>query len=114
MSGTIQPVSTSTNYDGLYGLSTMDEAKKLSTTLLGGFTGDITVQLNNVTATSTFADAEAVHVTVQESMFTGFHGALNETPTILEGAYPVNDDGSVTVKIPDTLFGNEMCIRDRS
>ena len=106
MSGTTQPVSTSTNYDGLYGLSTMDEAKKLSTTLLGGFTGDITVQLNNVTATSTFADAEAVHVTVQESMFTGFHGALNETPTILEGAYPVNDDGSVTVKIPDTLFGN--------
>ena len=106
MSGTTQPVSTSTNYDGLYGLSTMDEAKKLSTTLLGGFTGDITVQLNNVTATSTFADAEAVHVTVQESMFTGFHGALNETPTILEGAYPVNDDGSVTVKIPDTLFEN--------
>ena len=106
MSGTTQPVSTSTNYDGLYGVSTMDEVKKLSTTLLGGFTGDITVQLNNVTATSTFADAEAVHVSVQETMFTGFHGTANETPTILEGAYPVNDDGSVTVKIPDTLFGN--------
>lgn len=106
MSGTTQPVSTSTNYDGLYGVSTMDEAKKLSTTLLGGFTGDITVQLNNVTATSTFADAEVVHVTVQETMFTGFHGTAYETPTILEGAYPVNDDGSVTVKIPDTLFEN--------
>ena len=106
MSGTTQPVSTSTNYDGLYGLSTMDEAKKLSTTLLGGFTGDITVQLNNVTATSTFADAEVVHVSVQETMFTGFHGTAYETPTILEGAYPVNDDGSVTVKIPDTLFEN--------
>ena len=106
MSGTTQPVSTSTNYDGLYGVSTMDEAKKLSTTLLGGFTGDITVQLNNVTATSTFADAEAVHVSVQETMFTGFHGTAYETPTILEGAYPVNDDGSVTVKIPDTLFEN--------
>ncbi|MFR4480272.1 MAG: bacterial Ig-like domain-containing protein [[Clostridium] leptum] len=106
MSGTTQPVSTSTNYDGLYGVSTMDEAKKLSTTLLGGFTGDITVQLNNVTATSTFADAEVVHVSVQETMFTGFHGTAYETPTILEGAYPVNDDGSVTVKIPDTLFEN--------
>ena len=64
MSGTTQPVSTSTNYDGLYGVSTMDEAKKLSTTLLGGFTGDITVQLNNVTATSTFADAVGVDVSV--------------------------------------------------
>ena len=106
MSGTTQPVSTNTNYDLLYGVSTMDEAKKLSTTLLGGFTGDITVQLNNVTSTSTFADAKAVHVSVQETMFTGFHGTANETPTILEGAYPVNADGSVTVKIPDTLFEN--------
>lgn len=106
MSGTTQPVSSNTNYDKLYGVSTMDEAKKISTTLLGGFTGDITVQLNNVASTSTFADAEAVHVTVQETMFTGFHGAADETPTILEGAYPVNDDGSVTVKIPDTLFEN--------
>lgn len=44
MSGTTQPVSTNTNYDLLYGVSTMDEAKKLSTTLLGGFTGDITGQ----------------------------------------------------------------------
>ena len=39
MSGTTQPVSSNTNYDKLYGVSTMDEAKKISTTLLGGFTG---------------------------------------------------------------------------
>lgn len=106
MSGTTQLVSTSTNYNELYGISTMDEAKKISTTLFGGFTGDVTVQLNNLAKTETFSNAKAVHVTVQEAIFTGFHGVLNETPTVVEGAYPVNSDGSVTVKIPGTLFEN--------
>lgn len=106
MSGVTQPVSTSTNYDGLYGLSTMDEAKKISTTLFGGFDGDTEVQLNNVTSTDTFANASVVHVEVQETMFAGFHGAVTETPVILEGAIPVNDDGSITVHIPNTLFAN--------
>lgn len=104
MSGVTQPVSSSTNYDGLYGLSTMDEAKKISTTLLGGFTGDITVQLNNITDTETFRNQRKVHVSVQETMFNGFHGSADETPVIVEGAYPVNSDGSVTVEIPDALF----------
>ena len=106
MSGTTQPVDTSTSYEKLYGVSTMDESKKISTTLLGGFTGDITVKLDNVTDTETFKDATVVHATVQETMFTGFHGAASGTPTILEGAYPVNEDGSVTVTIPDALFEN--------
>ena len=106
MSGVTQPVSSNTSYERLYGVSTMDEAKKMSTTLLGGFTGDITVNLNNVNATETFKDASIVHVTVQETMFTGFHGAANETPVILEGAYPINSDGSVTLKIPNAKFEN--------
>ncbi len=106
MSGTTQPVSTSTSYEKLYGVSTMDESKKISTTLLGGFTGDITVRLEHVADTETFKDASVVHATVQETMFTGFHGAANGTPTILEGAYPVSEDGSVTVTIPNALFEN--------
>lgn len=104
MSGTTQPVTTSTSYEMLYGVSTMDEAKKLSTTLLGGWDGDITVELNNVTATETFAGAACVDVTVEETVFNGFHTSVTETPTILQGTYPVNADGSVTITIPDALF----------
>lgn len=106
MSGTTQPVETSDWYGGLYGISTMDEAKKLATTLVGGFTGDAVVQLDSLASTKTFAGQDKVHVSVQETMFTGFHGALNETPVILEGTYPVNDDGSVTITIPNAKFEN--------
>lgn len=106
MSGTTQPVSTSTSYEKLYGVSTMDESKKISTTLLGGFSGDITVRLEHVADTETFKNASVVHAVVQETMFTGFHGAANGTPTILEGAYPIDEDGSVTLVIPNALFEN--------
>ncbi len=106
MSGTTQPVSTTTEFSALYGVSTMDEAKKLSTTLLGGFTGDIAVKLNHVSDTATFADAEYVNVTVQETTYTGFHGVAQSTPTIIRGVYPVEADGSVTVMIPGALFEN--------
>ena len=97
MSGKTQPVSSTTSYDKLYGVSTMDEAKRISTTLLGGYTGSIDVKLNNVTKTQTFQNAEYVNVTVQETAFSGFHGAANDTPVILKGVYPVAKDGSVTV-----------------
>lgn len=106
MSGTTQPVSSTTNYDKLYGVSTMDEAKRISTTLLGGYTGSIDVKLNNVTKTQTFQNAEYVNVTVQETAFSGFHGAANDTPVILKGVYPVAEDGSVTVTIENALFEN--------
>ena len=106
MSGTTQPVSSTTSYDTLYGVSTMDDAKRISTTLLGGYTGSIDVKLNNVTKTQTFKNAEYVNVTAQETAFSGFHGAANDTPVILKGVYPVAKDGSVTVTIENTLFEN--------
>ena len=106
MSGTTQPVSSTTSYDKLYGVSTMDDAKRISTTLLGGYTGSIDVKLNNVTKTQTFKNAEYVNVTVQETAFSGFHGAANDTPVILKGVYPVAKDGSVTVTIENALFEN--------
>lgn len=106
MSGKTQPVSSTTSYDKLYGVSTMDEAKRISTTLLGGYTGSIDVKLNNVTKTQTFKNAEYVNVTVQETAFSGFHGAANDTPVILKGVYPVAEDGSVTVTIENALFEN--------
>ncbi len=105
MSGVTQPVSSSTEYDLLYGLSTMDESKKLSTTILGGFTGDITVELDNITKTDAFRGAKKVHVRVEETMFTGFHGALDEPPTIIEGTFEVSD-GKVIVEIEGARFEN--------
>lgn len=104
MSGTTQPVSSTTSYELLYGVSTIDEAKKVSTTLLGGYTGDITVKLNNISETETFRNAAYVNVNVQETVYTGFHGAANKTPTILTGVYPVAEDGSVTLTISGALF----------
>lgn len=106
MSGTTQPVSSTTSYEKLYGVSTMDEAKRISTTLLGGYTGSIDVKLNNVTKTQTFQNAEYVNVTVQETAFSGFHGVANDTPVILKGVYPVAEDGSVIVTIENALFEN--------
>lgn len=106
MSGTTQPVESTDWYAGLYGVSAMDEAKKISTTLLGGFSGNTTVCLKNVTSTETFTGQTKVHVTVQETMFTGFHGEQDETPVILEGTYPVDKDGTVSVTIPGTKFEN--------
>lgn len=106
MSGTTQPVSSRTSYEKLYGVSTMDEAKCISTTLLGGYTGTIDVTLNHVDKTQTFASAKYVNVTVRETAFSGFHGAANDTPIILQGVYPVAKDGSVTVTIKNALFEN--------
>lgn len=106
MSGVTQTVESSTEYDLLYGVSTMDESKKLSTTLFGGFTGDVTVKLENVTKTKAFRGADKVHIRVEETMFTGFHGALDEPPVIIEGTYEVASDGSVSVTVEGTRFEN--------
>ena len=103
MSGVTQPVGSTTDYSRLYGLSAMDENKQSSTTLLGGFGGDITVRPENITETAAFAGAKAVHVAVREAAFTGFLGTLSDPPVILEGAYPVTD-GCVTVKINGAKF----------
>lgn len=103
MSGVTQPVGSTTDYSRLYGLSAMDENKQSSTTLLGGFGGDITVRLENIAETAAFAGAKAVHVAVREAAFTGFLGTLSDPPVISEGAYPVTD-GCVTVKINGAKF----------
>ena len=39
-------------------------------------------------------------------MFTGFHGALDEPPVIIEGTYEVASDGSVSVTVEGTRFEN--------
>ena len=106
MAGTLQEVETDTHYSELYGLATMDEEKDLATAIFGGYTGTIKVDLENVTSRDAFKGAKWVNVTVEEASYLGFHGAVEETPVIVKGIYPVNADGSVTVTIDNAQAPN--------
>ena len=106
MAGTLQEVETDTHYSELYGLATMDEEKDLATAIFGGYTGTIKVDLENVTSRDAFKGAEWVNVTVEEASYLGFHGAVEETPVIVKGIYPVNADGSVSVTIDNAQAPN--------
>ena len=104
MSGETVKVSSSTTYDKLYGVASVDDTKKIATTLLGGVDGKADVSLLHVNETGAFRGAEKVHVKVQSTAFSGYHGAKEGTPTILEGTYPVNEDGSVRITLDNMKF----------
>lgn len=106
MYGNTQPVSSSTDPQWLNGISTVDEKRKVATTLLGGFNGEITLRLNNTAKTEIFKGADKVRVKVQITQFTGFRGSSYDTPDYLEGIYPINEDGSVEIKIDNALFSD--------
>lgn len=104
MSGQTVKVSSTTTYDKLYGVASVDDTKKIATTLLGGVDGKADVSLLHVNETGAFQGAEKVHVKVQSTAFSGYHGAKEETPAILEGTYPVNEDGSVRITLDNMKF----------
>ncbi|MEY8515518.1 bacterial Ig-like domain-containing protein [Lachnospiraceae bacterium 29-84] len=104
MSGQTVKVTTSTSYEKLYGMASIDDTKKIATALLGGVDGRADVDLKNVVKTKAFAGAKTVHVKVQSTAFSGYHGAKEGTETILEGAFPVNEDGSVRITLDNMKF----------
>lgn len=104
MSGKTVKVNSNTSYEKLYGVASVDDAKKIATTLLGGVDGKATVSLLHVNETEAFKGAQKVHVKVQSTAFSGYHGAKEGTTTILEGTYPVNEDGSVQITIDNMKF----------
>lgn len=104
MSGKTVKVSTSTSYEKLYGVAAVDDVKKISTTLLGGVDGRADVRLLHVNRTKAFENADKVHVKVESSAFSGYHGAREGTVTILEGTLPVSDDGSVILTLDNMKF----------
>lgn len=104
MSGKTVKVSTSTSYEKLYGVAAVDDVKKISTTLLGGVDGRADVRLLHVNRTKAFENADKVHVKVESSAFSGYHGAREGTVTILEGTFPVSDDGSVILTLDNMKF----------
>lgn len=106
MSGQTVEVKTSTAYNKLYGVASLDENKKMSTVLMGGVDGLQRLLVKNVRNTETFAGAGKVHVTVQKAEYNGYAGTVNDTQTILDGAYKVADDGSVEILIPDAVYAD--------
>ncbi len=104
MSGKTVSVSTSTSYEKLYGVAAIDDTKKIATTLFGGIDGTANVNVLNVDKTGAFQGAEKVHVKIESTAFSGSHGAKNKVPVILEGTFPVNSDGSVTVPMNNMKF----------
>ncbi|MCD8049231.1 MAG: Ig-like domain-containing protein [Clostridia bacterium] len=105
MSGQTLDVQTeNTTYDALYGLATIDENKRKASVLLGGCDDSADIILENVTDTSVFSESDRVHVKVEATYFTGYHGASYEPETILDGTFPIAEDGSVTITLDDMLF----------
>ncbi len=103
MSGMTLKVDTNTEFNLLYGCATIDDAKRSASVLAGGIDGDAKIVLENISETDTFNGADKVHVKVEAAYFSGYHGAVIEPATVLEGTYAV-EDGKVEIGLTDMLF----------
>lgn len=103
MSGQYLPVTTSnTTKDNYYGAASLDENKKNSTIIFGGVNGSSDIVLENLDDTETFKDAELLHVKLESTDYTGFHGAAEEPRTVKEGAVEIKD-GKAVIPVSDML-----------
>lgn len=104
MSGKVLNLSTqNTSFDQFYGLASIDENKKSASVICGGNDGSGIINLNNIDKTGVFKNADYVHVKVEASYFTGYHGASGDPEAVLEGVFPVTD-GNVSIQLDDMLF----------
>ena len=87
---------------GLYGVSSLDEEKKMSTTLFGGEDGRQSVILKDLDDTDAFKNAEKVHVKIDAIYYKGFSG-VSEPETVCEGTFPL-ENGHLTIDMDDTMF----------
>lgn len=103
MSGQYLPVTTSnTSKDNYYGAASLDENKKSSSIIFGGVNGSGNIVLEDVNDTETFADANMIHVKLEATDYTGFHGAAEEPRVVKEGAVEVVD-GKAVIPVSDML-----------
>lgn len=103
MSGNRRSITTrNTELNGLYGLSTVDDNKKVSTTLFGGVDGGSAVVLKDIDKTETFKNAAKVHVKIDATYFKGFRG-MTEPATIIEGTFPV-ENGNLIIELKDMKY----------
>jgi len=101
MSGSYLPVSVSNaNKSDFYGAASIDENKKSASVIFGGKSGDADIVLDSIGGTQTFHGAGKVHIKVEATDYTGFHGAAEEPRVVKEGVLEVVD-GKVTVPMSD-------------
>ncbi len=101
MSGNYLPVTAEgAEKCDFYGTASLDENKNCANVLFGGQSGDGKIILSGVTDTDAFRDAEKIHVKIESTDYTGFHGAADEPHVLKEGTLPVTD-GTVTVPMED-------------
>lgn len=110
MSGQRLAVKSNTEYNKLYGLATIDDNKQSGKVLFGGQDGGTSVVLKHVTGTKTFKNAEKVHIKIEATSNVGLVGAQTKVPTVMEGTFPVNEDGSVIVSIQNAKFSTAYCL----
>lgn len=101
MSGNYLPVSTSGAAQAdFYGAASLDENKKSANVIFGGQSGSSEIVLDQIDRTGTFKDTDKVHIKVEATDFTGFHGTAEEPYVVKEGAVQVVD-GRVSVPMSD-------------
>ena len=101
MSGQYLPISVShTPKDNYYGVASLDDNKKSANVIFGGVSGSSNIVLDDVNGTDTFKDSELVHVKLEATDYTGYHGAAEEPLVVKEGAVEVVD-GQVTIPVSD-------------
>ncbi|MBR5536064.1 MAG: Ig-like domain-containing protein [Clostridia bacterium] len=104
MSGKVLSLTTeNTAFDGFYALASIDNAKQSATILAGGNDGKGIINLNNIAKTNVFKNAKNVHLKVEASYFTGYHGASGDPEVVMEGVFPVVN-GNVSIELNDMLF----------
>ena len=97
MSGQYLPITTSnTAKDNYYGVASLDNNKRSSNVVFGGVNGSSNIVLEDITGTETFKDADMVHVKLEATDYTGFHGEAEEPRVVKEGAVQVVD-GNVVI-----------------
>ncbi len=109
MSGKTLKVYSSTTYDRLYGVATIDKDKQIASVLMGGEDGRQTLMLKNISDSSVFKDEKFVHITVEKAPFNGYAGTVSETPVILDGIFEVIN-GDVEVIIGNTKYADAFYV----
>ncbi|WP_181394746.1 LamG-like jellyroll fold domain-containing protein [Paenibacillus cellulosilyticus] len=101
MSGNTVPIeTTNAKFDGLYGLSSIDNSTRTAYALFGGQDGVLTSTMHNLAGTDAFMDAEKVHVKLYRTKFTGYYGTLESPRVEFDGNVSL-DQGNLSITVQD-------------
>lgn len=103
MSGHYLPIQTSNaEKHDFYGAASLDNNKKSASVIFGGLNGAGNIVLDNIEDSETFRGEDRVHIKIEATDYTGFHGVAEEPRIVKEGAVEIIG-GKVTVPVSDML-----------